>query len=136
LITDLTHPVSEHTTNLRSDIQIVQVPYHERVAYYRTLIRENLGKHVSTMIITPTVIQAEKIFEAMKIGIEDTIVIAHSKKTKKHIGKVITQVLDTKKPVVLIATAPFATLVRNDWDTVIIESSSSSNYRYEFNPII
>ena len=131
----LSHPVVEQKKNLRSDIQTVQIPYHERIAYYRTMIRENLGKHVSTMIVVPTVIQAEKIFEAMKTGIEDKIVIAHSKKTKKHISKVITQALDPKNPVVLIATAPFATLVRSDWDTIIIESSTSSSYRYEFNPI-
>ncbi len=131
----LSHPVVEQKKNLRSDIQTVQIPYHERIAYYRTMIRENLGKHVSTMIVVPTVIQAEKIFEAMKIGIEDKIVIAHSKKTKKHIEKVITQALDPKNPVALITTAPFATLVRTDWDTVIIESSTSSSYRYEFNPI-
>ena len=131
----LTHPVVENKINLRSDIQAIQIPYHERTAYYRTMIRENLGKHVSTMIIAPTVIQAEKLFEAMKTGIEDSIVIAHSKKTKKHIDKVINQVFEPKKPVILIATAPFATLVRSDWDSVIIESATSSNYRYEFNPI-
>jgi primosomal protein N' len=131
----LTYPVDEQKTSIRSDIQLIQIPYRERIAYYRTLIRENLGRHVSTMIVTPTVIQAEKIFESMKTGIEDMIVIAHSKKTKKHIEKVITQALNPKKPVVLITTAPFATLVRSDWDTLIIESSSSSSYRYEFNPI-
>lgn len=131
----LSHPIVEEKKHLRSDIQAIQIPYSERLAYYRTMIRENLGKHVSTMIIAPTVIQAEKIFDAMKTGIEDKIVIAHSKKTKKHIEKGITQTLDLKKPVVLVATAPFATLVRNDWDTLIIESSTSSNYRYEFNPI-
>jgi primosomal protein N' (replication factor Y) len=131
----LDHPISEHKTNIRSDIQSVQIPYQERISYYRTMIRENLGKHVSTMIIAPTVIQAEKIFDAMKTGIEDSIIIAHSKKSKKHIDKVITQTLDTKKPIVLITTAPFVTLVRNDWDTIIIESSTSSSYRYEFNPI-
>lgn len=131
----LSHPIVEEKKHLRSDIQTIQIPYSERLAYYRTMIRENLGKHVSTMIIAPTVIQAEKIFDAMKTGIEEKIVIAHSKKTKKHIEKGITQTLDLKKPVVLVATAPFATLVRNDWDTLIIESSTSSNYRYEFNPI-
>ncbi len=131
----LSHPVVEQKKNLRSDIQTVQIPYYERIAYYRTMIRENLGKHVSTMIVVPTVIQAEKIFDIMKIGIEDKIVIAHSKKTKKYLEKVITQTLDPKNPVVLITTAPFATLVRNDWDTVVIEASTSSSYRYEFNPI-
>ncbi len=131
----LSHTIPEQQTNVRSDIQTIQIPYRERSAYYRTMIRENLGKNVSTMIIAPTVIQAEKIFAAMQLGIEDKIVIAHSKKTKKHIDNVITQVLDPEKPTVLIATAPFATLVRSDWDTVIIESSTSSSYRYEFNPI-
>ncbi len=131
----LTNPVSEPKNNIRSDIQLVQIPYSERIAYYRTLIRENLGKHTSTMIIAPTVIQAEKIFASIQTGIEDSIAIAHSKKTKKHITKTLENVLNVKKPVVLIATAPFSTLIRNDWDTIIIESASSSSYRYEFNPI-
>lgn len=131
----LTNPVSESKNTIRSDIQLVQIPYSERIAYYRTLIRENLGKHTSTMIIVPTVIQAEKIFESMQTGIEDSIAIAHSKKTKKHISKTIEKILNTNKPVVLVATAPFSTLVRNDWDSIIIESASSSSYRYEFNPV-
>jgi primosomal protein N' len=132
----LSNPIPGSKPNpLRSDIQALQIPYFERLSYYRTLIRENLGKHVSTMIIVPTVIQAEKIFAEMKTGIEDSIMVAHSKKTKKQLEKTITHVITKKDPVVLIATAPFSTLIRNDWDTIIIEAAAASSYRYEFNPI-
>jgi primosomal protein N' len=120
---------------LRLDIQAFQVPYQERVSYYKTLIRENLGRHASTMIIVPTVAQAEKLFSEIKTGIEDRIIIAHSKKTKKHTEKVLELVMAKKDPVVVVATAPFATLVRNDWHTVILEAAGSSHYRYEFSPI-
>lgn len=132
----LDHPVSLPGKNLaKPEIQALQVPLSERISYYKTLIRENLAKNVSTMIIAPTVIQAEKIFAAAQGGIEDKIAIAHSKKTKKHIGKVIARVIEKKDPVVLIATAPYASLIRPDWACVILETSSSSHYRYDFNPI-
>ncbi len=127
------NPTEKRPSN--PNIQAVQIPHTERVSLYKTLIRENLAKHVSTLIIVPTVAHAEKLAEAVKTGIADTLFVLHGKKTKKYIEKSIPEILDQKKPVVVIATAPFATLIRDDWDTVIIEESASRHYRYEFGPV-
>ena len=117
------------------DIQATQIPFHERVSFYKTLVRENFAKQLSTMIIAPTVIQAEKIFEILQNGIEDRIVVAHSKKTKGALEKTISKIITKKEPLVFVATAPFVSLIRNDWNTIIIEQSSSPYYRYEFGPV-
>ena len=129
----LSHAITAPKTDrMHADIQAMQIPLRDRISYYKTFIRENFAKNVSTMIIAPTVVQAEQIYKSVMSGIEDRIVIAHSKKTKKHIEKVIAQVVEQKDPVVMVATAPFVSLIRSDWSTVIIEESSSSHYRYGF----
>ncbi len=139
----ITHPISTEThsavehnkPHAKSDIGVLQIPTSERVSYYKTLIRENLGRHTSTMILVPSTTHAEKLYDLLKNGISDRIVIAHSKKTKKHIEKVITRVIENNDPVVLIATTPFSSLIRTDWNTIIVEASSSPYYRYEFKPV-
>ncbi|MEI8224117.1 MAG: hypothetical protein WCG20_03270 [bacterium] len=132
----ISHPSSLQEKRIHNpNIQSIQVPHSERVSMYKTLIRENLAKHVSTLIVVPTVAHAEQFAELLATGITEKLVVLHSKKTKKHIEKSITTVLEQKNPVCVIATAPFTTLVRNDWDTIIIEESSSSYYRYGFGPI-
>ncbi len=132
----LTHPVAlikKSTT--RSDRYAIQVPYSERISLYKTTIRENMAKQQSTMIVVPSIIQAEKIYTLISQGIEDHITILHSKKTKKYTEKTLQKIFTSKKPLVHITTAPFASCVRDDWETIIIEQSSSSYYRYPFKPI-
>lgn len=119
----------------RPEVGVLQIPSSERMSYYKTMVRENLGRHLSTMIIVPSTVHAERVHAVLKGGIEERIAIAHGKKTRKHIEKVLGRVMENREPVVLVATAPFATLVRDDWDTVVIESSSSPHYRYEFGPV-
>lgn len=132
----LTHPVTEPApASMRPDIQALQINTAERISYYKILIRENLARNLSTMIVAPSIIQAEKIFQGMKTGIEDHITILHSKKTKKHIEKTIEKMFTSKTPIVHISTAPFSACVRPDWHTVIIEQSSSNHYRYPFKPV-
>lgn len=130
-----TPPVQPVLNRLHPDVQGIQLPTRERISYYKTLARENLARHVSTLIIVPTLSSAEYLYESMKTGIEEKIFIAHSKKTKKQIEQLLKQIVTEKKPCLFIATAPFACMVRSDWDTLVIEQSSSSYYRYEFGPI-
>lgn len=132
----INHPVSVQDKQIHNpNIQSIQVPQSERISMYKTLIRENLAKHVSTMIVVPTVAHAEHFSELLAIGISDTLLVLHSKKAKKYTVQAINTILEQKKPVCVIVTAPFTTLVRKDWDTIIIEESSSSYYRYGFGPV-
>lgn len=132
----LHHPVAVLPKPLtRSEITTLQVPYLERISLYKTMIRENMAKQRSTMIVVPSIIQAEKMYGLIKQGIESHVTILHSKKTKKHISSSIAQLFTSDQPVVHITTAPFASCVRNDWETIIVEQSSSPYYRYPFKPI-
>ena len=117
-------------------IQALQVPASDRISWYKTIIRECLAKNESIMIIAPSIASAEHWFKTLQTGIEDRIVLAHSKKTKKQVTDILDKVVEGNHPVVLVATAPFATLLRNDWNTIIIEQSASPYYRYEFGPVI
>lgn len=130
-----THPtIPQERHIVHANIQTIQVPYHERISIYKTLIRENLAKHVSTLIVVPSVIHAESLKEHLETGIAERLITLHSKKTKKYLTEKIEWALTQKKPIVVIATAPFGSLVRDDWDTIIIEESSSTYYRYTFGP--
>jgi primosomal protein N' len=118
-----------------ADIQALQMPTSERYSYYRTLVRENLARHMSTLVIVPTVAQAESFYASLRVGTEDATFILHSRKTKKHLLTVIPKILASSSPVTVIATAPYAALIRPDWESIVIESSSSSHYRYSFGPV-
>lgn len=133
----LQHGTNNHsveTTAVPTDMQIMQIPHHERIAVYKTMIRENLAKRVSTMIIVPTVTQAELMATEMKTGIEDRIVVLHGKVSKGKIAAAITQATNPDRAIVTITTPSFACITRNDWNTIIIDESSSPYYRYEFGP--
>lgn len=130
-----THPTTPQDRHItHANIQSLQVPHAERISVYKTLVRENLAKHVSTLIIVPSVIHAEKMKEAIETGITEKLFVLHSKKTKKYLSEKLIPILTGTHPIVVIATAPYAALARNDWDTIIIEESSSPYYRYSFGP--
>jgi primosomal protein N' len=128
-----THLIDKRITN--PNIQAVQVTYEERVSLYKTIVRENLAKHVSTMITVPSVAHAEHLADRISTGISEKLFVLHSKKTKKYLEESTKIILEQKHPSVVIVTAPFTSLARNDWDTIIIEESSSPYYRYSFGPI-
>lgn len=131
-----THPIPRTIRKPHNpNIQSIQVPFTERISWYKTIIRENFAKNLSTLIITPSVITADTISDHLKTGISDRLITLHSKKTKKYIEKKLPEILSGKDPLVVIATAPFGTLIREDWDTLIIEQSNSPYYRYSFGPI-
>lgn len=131
-----THTVPQPTsTRLHTDIRGIQVCYTERISLYKTIVRENLGKAASTLIIVPSVIQAEMLYSALKSGIEEVLFVAHGRKTKKQLMSITDTVLESSSPIVLIATAPYTSIVRPDWDTFIIEAAGSPHYHYGFGPI-
>jgi primosomal protein N' len=132
----LSHPISEsHIPSIRSEIRALQISALQRIDYYKTLIRENLAKNASTMIIVPSIVQVEALEQEIKNGIEDHVTVLHSKKTKKYIQKTIERLFTASTPIVHIATAPFAACVRPDWHTIIIEQATSAHYRYHFKPV-
>ncbi len=129
------HPIAPTERVItHSNIQALQVPFEDRISTYKTLIRENLAKFSSTLIIVPSQIHAEILSEKLGTGINDKLSVLHSKKTKKYITEKISEIISSKTPLVVIATAPYSSLTRPDWDTVIIEDASSSYYRYTFGP--
>jgi primosomal protein N' len=129
------HPILLEKKPSSPNIQTIQTSTSERISMYKTIIRENLAKQQSTMVVVPSIVHAEHHAKELGFGIDDSIVIMHSKKTKKQVAKNLEQIFDVKKPIVLITTPPYASIIRNDWDTIIIEESGSSYYHYTFSPV-
>lgn len=129
------HSVPLEKTSTHPNIQTIQAPSLERISMYKTMIRENLAKQKSTMVVVPSIVHAEHHARELGFGITDALVVMHSKKTKKQVAKNLDQIFDTKKPIVLITTPPYASIIRNDWDTMIIDESGSSYYHYQFSPV-
>ncbi|MDB4984281.1 MAG: helicase PriA [Patescibacteria group bacterium] len=130
-----TPPLPEAREGARNaDIQSIQAPYRERISIYKTMIRENMARNSSTMVIAPTVIQAETLFAELKLGIDDRIFALHGKVSKKKLESNIKNVFERETPIVVIATPPYSSVLRNDWASFIVEQSSSHNYRYDFKP--
>ena len=128
-----THAPDEQV-RVASDVAALQVPFTERILAYKSMIRENLAREKSTLIICSTIYETDRISELLKTGIEDRIVALHSKKTKLYFKKNLSRILAHTPPCIVIATPAYASLARNDWHDIIIERPSSPTYHYTFSP--
>lgn len=129
-----TTPIAPTKHHNHPNIQTIQTPQAERISMYKTIIRENLAKKMSTMIVVPSVLDAEYLAPLVTTHIEHPWFIVHSKKTKTYLKKSLQTILTTQEPIIMITTAPYASCIRNDWDTIIIDQSGSPYYRYDFSP--
>jgi primosomal protein N' len=107
---------------------IFQAPLEDRLSFYKTCIRESFARKESVTIICPTISDCELFSESLSRGITDFVVTLHSEIPKKKCSEIINKITSEKHPFVLIVTPSFASLMRDDMKTMIIEHENSSAY--------
>ena len=121
-------------TNIRHDAErlVLQNSFAERISFYKTYIRESFAKKESVHIVVPTISDIEIFSNLLEKGIKEYVVTFSSKLSKKEFSKNIAQFQGVKKnshALVIISTAPFLVLERDDVKTIIIECESSRAYK-------
>jgi len=135
-----TYPVP--ADDIQSERLVFQSPLEERISYYKTYIREAFARKESVTIVCPTIADCEFFAIQLSRGIADFVVILHSEVSKKKFTEALALLHEEKHPLVLIATPTFASLVRPDVGTIILEHENSPAYTtptfisYDFRVII
>jgi primosomal protein N' len=132
----LHHPPTQlfHKPPFRTCVSI-QASREDRIATYKTTIRENLARKMSTLIVVPSRIHGESLVQALEQGLEHKLLFIHGQQTPTALSKNLELIFSSPEPLVVITTPAFASILRNDWATVIFERSSSPHYRYTFGPV-
>lgn len=128
----------KRTTRSNDEVQpdrlLFQAPLEERTAYYRTYIRESFARKESITIICPTISDCHRFQEVLSKGISDFVYVLHSELTKKKRTDTIKALGEESHAIVLVCTPSYASLLRNDVGTIVLEHENSAAYTTPISP--
>lgn len=115
---------------------IFQTNEKDRLAFYRTLIREAFAKKESVFICVPTKYDINFFYKELSKGIESFTFLFHSELGGKKIIENYNFVSSKDHPILIIGTGMFFSVVRPDVKTIIVEKESSEAYKQLSRPYI
>lgn len=124
------------TRPLRQNKFVLQDSDDERLAYYKSLIRESFARKHSVFFCLPTISDIEHVVSSLEKGIKEYTVVLHSHLTKKEIITNWQAVLQKNHPVLIVATPLFLSLPKSDIKTYIIDRENSAHYKEKTRPFI
>lgn len=127
---------NNNINNLKSEKLLFQTNTRERIDYYKTLIRSNFANKKSIFIVLPTENDVIYFEENLKKGIDDFVISLYSSLPNKKLLERIKKIGIEDHPILILATAPYLLLPRNDIDTIILEKENSNSYNTVANPYI
>jgi primosomal protein N' (replication factor Y) len=128
--------IKETIENIKQEKLIFQALTSDRLAFYRTLIREAFAKKQSVFLCVPTRADIEQFKDALTKGIEQYVFAFHGDMTKKTLIANYNSVVKDTHPVLIIGTGMFLSIPRTDIKTIIIEHESSEAYKQFGRPYI
>jgi len=127
---------NDNLEKIKQEKLIFQALTEDRLAFYRTLIRESFAKKQSVFICVPTRYDIEIFKDALTKGIEQYVYSFHSEMGKNTIINQYNKVVSEIHPVIIIGTGIFLSVPRQDVRTIIIEHESSEAYKQYNRPYI
>jgi len=115
--------------NIKQEKLIFQATPSDRLAFYRTLIREAFAKKESVYLCVPTHFDIDHFHKELARGIEQYVFTLHSDMTKKALIKTYNSIIDEVHPIFIIGTGIFLSIPRHDVKTIILEHESSDVYK-------
>ena len=119
---------------IKSEKLLFQTTTDDRISYYKTLIRESFAKKKSIFFVLPTENDITNFYELLSIGIESFSYKIHGGMTKKKQYENIKNFIENSHPVIVFGTAPYLSIPRHDFETIILEHESSNAYRMIASP--
>lgn len=114
---------------LKKDIFVSQAPDEERFAHYRSLIREEFAKKKSIFLCLPQNEDVKQAKENLERGIESYVCVFNKDMSKKDLKNELEKVRATTHPILIVATAKWLFLTRDDLDTIIIDKENSDGWK-------
>ncbi len=131
-----TNTPAQASQNIKPEKLLFQAPLEERVSYYKTLIRGNFAEKKSVFMVMPTESDIEKFKDLLSKGIENFTLTFHGRLTPKKMLEKIKLAITEEHPMLILATAPFLSVPRNDIGVIVLEHESSHAYKMMTRPYI
>lgn len=122
--------------NIKHEKIIFQTTLPDRLAFYRTLIREAFAKKESIFICVPTQYDINYFHKELTRGIEKYVFTFHSDMSKKSLIANYNSTITETHPILIIGTGIFMSIPRHDIRTIILEHESSDVYKQISRPYI
>jgi primosomal protein N' len=115
--------------NTKSTVAILQAPDEERLDIYKSLIREEFAKKKSVFLCLPQNGDVRRAKDILERGIETFVCTFHNEMNKKELVKEFKRVYQTAHPILIIGTAKWLFLPRNELGTIIIDKENESGWK-------
>ncbi|MEX1028345.1 MAG: primosomal protein N' [Candidatus Paceibacterota bacterium] len=115
---------------------LLQTQPSERLAHYKSLIREDFAKNRSVFFCLPTIEDINKAKATLEKGIDTYTYVLHGSLSKKVIQETWNEIVRQDHPVLVIATPLFLSLPRSDLGTIIIERETAQSYKQQAAPFL
>jgi primosomal protein N' (replication factor Y) len=126
--------IKQNSKLIKSEKLIFQAPFLDRIATYKTLIRGAFAEKKSVFIVLPTEYDIKIFEESLSRGIEQFIFTLHSGLTAKKIIRDFEEMEIMSHPILILGTAPFLSIPRDDIKIIIMEHESSNAYKMIVKP--
>ncbi len=123
----------EHTAK---EHYLIQSPDEERYAQYKSIIREEFVRGGSVFFCLPTIQDIKKAHDILSKGIERYTFILHGLLNKKQVTETVQAILAEKHPILIIATAGFLSVPKQNVSTIILDRESSRAYKQLSRPYL
>ncbi|MEI6580569.1 MAG: hypothetical protein WCO07_00135 [bacterium] len=115
--------------NVKTEKLLFQAQFEDRISFYKTLIRGSFAQKKSIFIVLPTEKDIEEFSKLLEKGIENFVIPIHGGFSPKKQLKKIEQIISSVHPILVLGTAPYLSVPRQDFETIIIEHENSSAYK-------
>ena len=122
------------SAGIRTEKLLFQAELEDRISFYKTLIRASFAEKKSIFIVLPTEHDVNEFENILSKGIEQFIFSFSSGKSPKKILKQINTMVEMEHPVLVLGTAPYLSIPRYDFGTIILEHESSNAYKMQYTP--
>jgi primosomal protein N' (replication factor Y) len=122
--------------NIKHEKLIFQANISDRLAFYRTLIREAFAKKESIFICVPTHYDIDHFNKELTRGIEQYVFTFRSDMTKKALINAYNASISEIHPILIIGTGIFLSIPRSDIKTIVLEHESSNVYKQISRPYL
>lgn len=128
--------VKTHAPDTHYERVAVQAGDEERLAYYKSFIREEFAKKHSVFFCLPTLADIEAALPLLEKGIEEYTLLFHSGLSQKQLLELWKRVSSETHPILIVSTPGFLALPRRDLGAIIVERESSPHYKSTNRPFV
>lgn len=121
--------IENKNTNIKTEKLLLQTCLEDRLSYYKTLVRGSFAQKKSVFIVFPTEHDIDIFKESLSKGIEDFIFSLHGNLNPKKQLEAYKNILSQEHPILVLGTAPYLSIPRSDFETIILEHENSNAYK-------